>query len=206
MSTVLRSGHQKIMYIGFKDSKVDNITPNYSRTWNGLGDIVEVEALDAQKLCTHQTVFLNVTGWDDDKLNAKVKELQEIKRARERQVNAAPPLSLYTDAEIAAEYDRRFKGKPMDLVARTPIVKTNDVTSEQVRVKEVVGADNELAQRPETQAEVVDAISATIMNMDNTNTALWDEDGNPTKAAVEDALGYQVSRDELNTAIGRLSA
>ncbi len=188
---------REIMYIGRKERRTDNVTGNPGRIWNGLGDIQRVTELEAQRLVRHADVWADVTEWPEGKRIETVEKIRDKVRAEKRAFQPKVTLDVASEEELENElFRRRHPGGKAPAknasAPNVPIIKPGDHTDPNT---------GDAATRPATPAEVVHAIIGAVMLMDLGKPELFDEKQNPKLEAVVAALGYQVSKSELNAAL-----
>lgn len=192
------SNLREIMYIGRKPTKTDNVNEGSGIEWYGMGDVQRCTSLQTVNLLRHPKIWMDVTGWDDARRTELVATLQEEFRAEQRRLAQAPTLATASLDELQAELERRKGLAPIERGVKTGDVKTQ-------RAREVTDdLTGEPASRPDRQEDLLNAIVATVMDMDTENTVLFDDNGDPTLEAVTQALGYSITASELNAALERL--
>lgn len=190
----------QIMYIGNKPSKVDNVNTNAKgRVWEGLGAVVEVTPLEAQKLKAHPDVWMDVTNIDEKARTKIVEKIQDQMRAARRAHQTNVLLKDASVQEIEDELYRRKHGaeRPASVKAQRSPPGPDRRGDEGNN-----GIDGNAAERPGTPAQVVDAIVTAIRSLDPDKPEYFDAaTGNPTKEAIENLLHYPISKTELKAGI-----
>lgn len=192
----------KIMYVAIaarpKPFKVDNVNHINSRRWNGVGDVVTVASkLETDKLLQHTSVFIDVTGWDDDKIKAKIADLQDRVREARRAadsivVNAA--LETASVEELESQLRKRRHGagvvQPSTDPSKMPKLDTEQLPRGPIRQR------SDGTGRPQDSTALAEDIMGAIARLDTTRS--FDKDGQPLKEHVEAILEYPITEAELS--------
>lgn len=191
---------REIMYVGRKPSARDNIT-GLDRFWRWVGDIVPTSELDALKLLKHSDVWADVTDLTEAQRAQKIASVQEKLRSEKRSQQLNRTLDAATIQELQDELARRMNPSALATrqdggAARPKIPGQSEDPTE---------GDGTVVERPQSSDDVVAAIIGCIMTLDPGKKELFDKDGNPYVNTVSDAIGYKVSRSEVDAALRQMA-
>lgn len=195
---------RKVMYIGKKDTKADNVNHVPARIWRGLGDVLEVGDMEAAKLTEgFSDIWLDVSALSEDDRKALVESFQK-EFAKERRATAdrnaqSPNLGVATMDELEAEIEKRQRQlSPTDPKARDgqPLPKGTITGKRPDAVIE--------KERPRDSTILLGEICTAIQTMDVENKQHFDGDGRPNLEVIMGLLGYKVSNSELDHALKQI--
>lgn len=186
---------REIMYVGRKPTHWDTKNGNPKRVWRGLGDVIAVSDIEAKGLGEHPDAWLDVTDLKPKDRSAKVTQIREERREELRaQVAGQVTLRSASIEELEAELKlrRTASGKP-DQNPSKPGPK-------QAPKGSALNPGDE-REKPETLAGVIEDIAGALAGMDPENPSNFDQTGRPHIEAVNEAVGYVVTEDQLNAAV-----
>jgi hypothetical protein len=199
---------RKIMYIGKKATKTDNVNAVPSRIWRGLGDVVEIISdLEAAKLCVpaFDAIWRDVTDLKVEDQRALVSAFQDQFRAEARKqaemnkTNVNP--ALLSDEELLRELEHRQKLKGAPPVLTDPKVRPQGAGPVGNR-----GAEDGEGERPKNTDQLLNDIIQAIGLLDKDNKSHYDGQGRPNVEAIRGLVGYNVSQSELDHAVKQIKS
>ncbi len=201
MDTNLRT----VMYIGSKSRKDDRPNGQPNRVWSGTGSIVEgIPPTQAAALVAHRDEFIDVTGFDTEALQKRAQQAIAEAGERRRQSRSGMRgsgggvlLEYASEEQLLEELDKRRASRSLlaDTTVHAPPKSDAQVTNEQL-------TDKQRSDKAFLADKVPIAIEAVYQKAAD-NPDLLDEEGVPTKLAVEEELGFQLTEDDFNEAVGK---
>lgn len=187
---------RRIMYIGNKPSKKDNVNNNELRVWRGIGDVRDVDnKLEAAKLMLHPEIWVDITDKDDEEVAELLGARREYYRERERsslKKHIAGVLNSVSEDELRAELELRGRMKNLKAAPQNSVLKVNhDAVNPERQIAQV-----QAGNRPSETTRIFDDISKAIFEvMDDERNV--DDEGQPILAAVQARVGYPITDDDL---------
>lgn len=191
----MQAQFRDVMYVGTKPRKQDNVTGSDAHVWNGLGDIQKVTPMDAEKLSKHPSIWVDVTEWPEAKRISAVEAVRETIRDQQRKYQPVRTLAAATVTELQDELSRRVIPSSLpapSAAARTPV---------RTQPNEPVDEHGQLRSRPANSEELLGDIVGAMLELDPDKKELWDGEGQPALQAINESLGYKISKSELNAAV-----
>lgn len=198
---------REIMYIGKKPTKRDNVNDEPNRIWAGLGDTIAVSDAEARKLLqpAYADVWIDATDMDQAGRSKLIAELRDRFRAEQRKITPADDLSkalsALSDDQLAGELSRRRAqdGRADQNALPPPQLPGSKLTTDP-------SLDPNAPERPSNTNDLIEEIAGTLLGLDKENKGHFDSDGYPIMEAVQEALGYKISKSELDNAVKLIKA
>lgn len=194
---------REVMYIGKKPTKKDNVNDEPNRIWRGLGDVQTVTDIEARRLVEprFKEVWLDVTGMEEAVRSSIIAKLRE--QFREEQLRVTPAedvsrvLSAASDQQLLGELQRR---QLTDGLPSRNALPPAGLRSTKLKDSPL---DEDVRERPTNTEELIEELAGTIASLDKENPEHF-SDGYPVTEAIEDVLGYRVSKSEIEAALNLL--
>lgn len=193
-----------VMYIGPKDRKYDSPNNNLNRVWTGTGTIVrDIPVVQSANLVAHPDEFIDVTSFNDEELKARAQKAiadceerfrnaRALGAAKKNGQGSGVLLEFATDEQIQEEIERRKER--YNLSEQT--VKEADVSEVTENLQETT--EKQRSDQAFLNEKIPEAIEAVLSAGD---TALLDDEGLPTKVAIEEELGFSITDHDYNQAL-----
>lgn len=188
---------KSVMYIGSKTRKDDRVNGDLSRVWPGTGTVVDgIQATQALKLIGHADEFRDVTGKNPEELQALAQQAivaaeEKLRNARavgSQKSNTGTLLEYATEDQLEAQLNKIRGNKTLLNATTSGSVQHDD--EEQAIVKAKLSQSKDKALLAERIPEAIEAI------VGKAEIDLLDENGLPTKSAIEEELGFPLTDDE----------